>query len=202
MDKTISLERVGRKTAIVPVVGTTPLITHRFSEKARKQLLESLNKKKVKNKEEKDPVAEYEASIYRLPDGRPGFPAVGFKAAIIGACRHFDSKSMAQGKLSIFVHGEGSEQLIPLVGEPEMREDYVRYGRSSTDIRYRAMFWPWSAQLRITYMTSFLDLDGLIALVDAAGLGGVGEWRPSAPNSSTGSYGMFEVNTNEDIRVE
>lgn len=202
METTITLEKIERKNVIVPVVGTTPLITNRFSEKARKQLLESLNKKKVKNKEEKDPVAEYEASIYRLSDGRPGFPAVGFKAAIIGACRHYDSLPMTKAKISIFVHGEGAEQLVPLVGDPEMREDYVRYGASSTDLRYRAMFWPWSASLKITYMTSMLDLDGVIALVDAAGLGGVGEWRPSAPKSSTGSYGMFEVDTNEDIRVE
>ena len=31
------------------------------------------------------------------------------------------------------------------------------------------------------------------ALVDAAGIGGVGEWRPTSPKSATGSYGTFRV---------
>ena len=42
-----------------------------------------------------------------------------------------------------------------------------------------------------------IDEASVIALVDAAGMGGVGEWRPSAPKSATGSYGQFRVASGE-----
>jgi hypothetical protein len=196
IDTVVELKKIGRKTATIQVVGTTPLITNKFSEKSKQQMLDNMNKKGTRKKKgPKEPEVEYENSIYRLPDGRPGFPAVGFKAAMIGACRFFDQKAlpMTKAKISLFVYGEGPEQLIAIDGEPEMREDAVRVGMSQTDLRYRAMFWPWRVELNVTYVTAILDLNSVIALLDAAGLGGVGEWRPSAPKSSTGSFGMFEV---------
>ena len=57
----------------------------------------------------------------------------------------------------------------------------------------RAQYWPWRALLRVQVISSQFDEGSFFALVDAAGIGGVGEWRPTSPKSATGSYGTFRV---------
>jgi len=100
---------------------------------------------------------------------------------------------MTVAKIAIRVIGEGPEQLVAIEGEPHMREDMVRLENGVADIRYRAGYWPWSAILKIVYNSNILTLESLVNLVNAAGMGGVGEWRPAAPKSATGTYGTFAV---------
>src|SRR5262245_11106226 len=176
----------------VPIIGESELIVHAWSEKAKRQMLDKqMNPGSRAKKEPKDPNADFEACFYRLPDGGYGFPAAAFKAAIVGACRLFDGLPMTQAKIAIRVLGE----LVPIVGEPYMREDMVRLETGVADIRYRPGFPTWSAVLPISFNASLLSVKSLIHLVDGAGQGGVGEWRPSAPKSASGSYGTFKVDT-------
>jgi hypothetical protein len=191
----ITLRRIERETLAVRITGTAPLIVHRFDEKAKQMMLEAQQTKTRGPKEAKNPVAAFEASKYLLPDGRDGFPAVGFKAAIVGAARLFDGISMVQVKQLIRVEGTGPEQLVPLVldAAPIMREDTVRVGMGTADLRYRAQYFPWSVDLLIQYVPSQISVESIVALVDAGGIGGVGEWRPSSPKGATGSYGTWEV---------
>jgi hypothetical protein len=190
----VVLKRLERVTVDVPIEGTSELITHRWSEKAKRMMLEAqMNRGTRAKKEPKNPEADYESSIYRLADGRCAIPATAFKAALVGAVRHFDGLTMVQAKAALFVSPEEGTDLVPIVGTPHMREDMVRLESGVADIRYRAGFWPWSATLKVTFLPHMLDVSSVFALVDAAGLGGVGEWRPSAPKSASGSYGMFRV---------
>jgi hypothetical protein len=175
--------------ADVPIVGVTELISHAWSDKAKRMMLDKQMGNPVQKKVGKDPEADYEAAFYRLADGRPGMPASAFKAAIVGACRLFKGLPMTQIKTAIRVDGD----LIPIEGEPRMREDMVRLATGVADIRYRPGFPQWRAVLPITYVSSIVTLDQVINLVDAAGLGGVGEWRPSAPRSFSGTFGCFRV---------
>lgn len=192
--ETIELAPIKRQTLLVQIEGLAPLIVHRFDEKAKKQMLDAQVKTRAKDKRPpQDPTAEYEASRYRIDDQRDGFPAVGFKAAIVGAARLFDGLTLVSLKQSIFVRGEGSDQLVPIDGQPSMREDVVRVGMGTANLRYRAEYFPWSATLEVVHVPTMISTDSVVALVNAAGLGGVGEWRPSAPKSLTGSYGTFTV---------
>ncbi len=195
----LNLQRIQRAEVLVPIIGTAPLIVHKWSEKARRQMLENAQgKKRVKTP--KNPQQEYEDSLYRLEDGRNGFPAVAFKAAIANAARYFGKEvSITLLKQALFVRGVGPDQLVPLIGEPKLREDTARVGQGGTENRFRGEFREWSAMLTIVYIPSMLSIDSLVSLVDAAGLGGVGEWRPSAPKSSTGMYGTFTVR--EDMEI-
>src|SRR3974390_1493386 len=66
------IKPVQTETLIIPIVGTAPLIVSRFSEKAKKQMLDA--QQGVKNAPQKrDPVSEFGASLYRAglidPDG-------------------------------------------------------------------------------------------------------------------------------------
>ena len=191
----ITLKRLERETIRVRITGTAPLIVHRFDEKAKQMMLDAQQSSTRAKKEPKDPVALFNASRYFLPDGRDGFPAVGFKAAIVGAARMFEGISMVQVKQMLRVEGEGPNQYIPLIleGDPIMREDTVRVGMGTADLRYRAQYTEWAADLTIQYVPSQIGVDSIVTLVDAGGIGGVGEWRPSSPKGATGSYGTWEV---------
>lgn len=189
----IQLQRIERATIIVPIVGTAPLIVHRFDEKAKEMMLQAQQTKTRAKKEPKNPVECYERSMYRLPDGGHGFPAVGFKAAMVDAARLFDGVKMTELRAALHVKGEGAEQLVRLrsATEPRMREDTVRVGMGTADLRYRAEYTDWEAELMVHYIPSMISTASVIAIVDAAGMGGVGEWRPS--KAKTGIYGTFEV---------
>ncbi len=84
----------------IRVIGETPLIMHRWSEKAVKEMLDKQRGvKSLTKREAKDPQQDYEASMYRMPDGSGyAFPAVAFKSAMVSACREIDGLTMAQAR--------------------------------------------------------------------------------------------------------
>lgn len=190
----IRLKPVSREIVEVWIEGVSPLIVHKWSEKS-KALMRA--KQSGSTTQEKLPpkvaLEEAEAALYRLPDGSPGFPATAFKAAAVGAVRLFRDVTMTAVKSALFVHGDGPDQLVRLDGEMTLREDTPRNSGGVVDLRYRYAFFPWSAVLRVEYLTALIDKDSVVALVDAAGNGGVGDWRPSAPKSATGTFGRFKV---------
>lgn len=189
----IVLHRLQRNLATIPITGQTPLIPHKWSEKAKRMMLDKQQGKAVAKKAPKNPEQEAYDATYWLEDGRPAMPATAFKAAIADAARHFDSLTIVTVKQSIFVVGEGSDQLVPISGDMRMREDMPRNATGVADLRYRNEIFPWSADLHIEYVAAALTPEALLALVDAAGLGGVGDWRPSAPKSKSGTYGRWTV---------
>lgn len=188
----ITLSRIERGRVEVPIIGTAPLIVHRFDEKAKEMMLAAQQTKTRARKDPKDPVGCFERSRYRLADGSDGFPAVGFKAAMVDAARLFDGVKMTELRAALHVIGEGPEQLVRIEAEePRMREDTVRVGMGTADLRYRAEYHPWRAVLTVNFVPSMISVESVFAIVDAAGMGGVGEWRPS--KAKTGIYGTFRV---------
>lgn len=196
----LKLERIAVQRIEVPIRGVTPLIAHAWSEKARNMMLAPAGQPR-KKKEPRDPDGDFNSARYRLPDGRDGFPAVGFKAAMVGAARLFDGVTMTSLKQWLFVNGEGPQQLVPIEGVISRREDMVRVGMGSADIRWRPQYDDWRATLVIEFVATALAPESVLALVDAAGIGGVGEWRPSAPKGATGSYGRFCVAEQAGVNV-
>ena len=196
----VHIDRIPAETIRVPILGTTPLIVHRFSEKAKRQMLDAMQGRKSP-KENKDPQAEYEASFYRLKDGTYGFPTIAFKAATVGAARFYAQLTMTGLKQSMFFRGEPGEdgqQLCRIEGEPRMREDAVRVGRGGSDLRYRGEFPEWSSYVDVTYVTSALTRESVLSLIDAGGMGvGIGEWRPE----KDGDFGTFRVDPTRDVEV-
>jgi hypothetical protein len=196
MDTGINLKRIERETAIIEIRGTAPLIVHAWSTKAKEMMLASQQGKKTP-KQPKDPKADFEASRYRMADGTgDGFPTTAFKAATVkGGGRAFGkSVKMTEMRQALLFIPDGlgldNTQLTRLVsGEPTMREDLVRVGMGTADLRYRAMYEQWSAVLSIQFFPQMIDLGSVAALVDAGGANGVGEWRPER----SGSFGTFEV---------
>lgn len=190
--KTAELQKIKVETATISVKGLSPLIMHRWSEKARKEMLDKQMKKTVK-KEAKSPEEQYEASVYKLDDGRLGFPADAFKKAMIRGAKQI-GLVMTDARTSFFVHGEycsrDDRELVPVSGDVQPREDMVRLNGATADIRFRGQVVAWSAELNISYNSSITSFDQIVNMLHAAGYGvGVGEWRPE----KDGTFGRFEV---------
>lgn len=173
----------------ITLIGDSPLICHKWSEKAKREMLDKQMGKAAQRKEFKDPEQDYINSLYPLPDGAGyGFPVVGFKAAAVDACSSVANITKVQARGAFHIIGE----LSPIKGDPEPREDMVRVGMGTADIRYRGQFTQWETTLKIRYNASVLSAEQIVNLFNVAGFAvGVGEWRPQ----KDGSYGMFHVKT-------
>lgn len=196
----VSISRIDTETMLVPLVGTAPLIMHKFSEKAKRQMLDAMQGRKAP-KQSKDPEAEYQAAAYRHDDGTYGFPVIAFKAATVGAARFFDkSVTMTMLRQALFFDADLSrtegQKLVRIDGEPTMREDVVRVGQGGTDLRYRPEFTTWSTTVSVTYVRSMLTRESVLSLIDAGGMGvGVGEWRPE----KRGDFGTYQIDDSREV---
>jgi hypothetical protein len=199
----INLPRMSREKINITLIGETPLIVHRFAEKSKREMLEKQTKSAQKGKVAKNPEADFEASIYRMADGSHGFPAVAFKAAAVTACTSLAGITKVAARQAFHVSGQQSirqgafsaaittEELVEVhCPAPTMREDMVRVGMGTSDIRYRAQYWPWAVDLIVEFNPLAMSAEQVLNLFNTAGFAcGVGEWRPERD----GSNGRFRV---------
>lgn len=202
----ITVPEVKRKLFEVCVMGDTPLIVHAWSKKARTEMLAKQMGQKLP-KYAKSPVKDFLDSLYYTDDKSYAFPATGVKAAMITAVTSMNKEitkiaarqafwlRAEQGKTqSAFAGLETPMQLVRVhsPNPPMMREDNVRVGMGTADLRYRAEFWPWAMRLVFEYNSNVVSDSTLAVLVDTAGFAvGVGEWR----NEKDGIYGSFRLAT-------
>lgn len=193
------------------LVGNAPLIVHAFPEKARKAMIDKQMKTAKGGRDARDPEAEFEASRYRLPDGRDGFPAVAFKGAAVTACTALADVTKVAARQAFRVDGvqmnsrgviEGSSvrtALVPLIAhEPLMREDVVRLSgpSRSAEMRYRPEYSIWGVELGIVLNPQVVSIGQLATMFQAAGHGvGVGDYRPERD----GDCGTFDVVGSKDF---
>ena len=206
----IEIPQLKMDTAVIHVVGDTPLIVHKWSEKAKKEIRDKQMKKATTKKEAKDPVADFIDTLYWL-DGEPeektmegfekaiangarfGFPATGFKqCAIMGAYRLGADIKTTVAKAAIIIPCE----YIEIKGKAiTQREDMVKIGGASkvADIRYRAQIEDWEADIPVKFCSSVMSLEQVVNLFNMGGFAcGVGEWR----NEKNGIFGAFHVKVN------
>lgn len=210
-DVGIELPRLNIQLMEVTLIGDSPLIVHAWSEKARKEMLGKQMKQAKGAKEPKDPKADYEAAMYRLADGGYGFPSVAFKAAAVTAGTSVAGLTKVQARQAFHILGEDADvmgafdgaksrvNLVRIIGNPQMREDMVRVGLGTADIRYRPEFPTWSAKVLVRYNANVLSESQILNLLNVAGFAvGVGEWRPERD----GQYGCFHVATDVEAMKE
>ena len=169
------------------LVGKTPLIVHAWSEKAKLQMRTKQQKGAKMAKEAKDPNADFLGAKYTDGKGRDCVRAAFFKNAIVSACRFADDLKMTVIRGALFVEGD----LLPLkFKECNMREDTVRVGMGTADLRYRPEYTDWSVEVTIEYLANVLTPAQIVNLIRLAGFSvGICEWRPE----KNGDFGRFEV---------
>lgn len=172
----------------ITLIGDSPLICHAWSQKAKDMMAAKDQLLPKEAPGQRDPEQEFRDSLYPLPEGGYGFPAVAFKSAAVDACSHVGSltKVIARGAFHVV------SDMVPIVGTPTPRSDMVRIGMGTSTTRYRGEFRTWSVVLRIRYNANVLSAEQIVHLFNTAGFAiGVGEWRPQRE----GSFGMFHVAT-------
>ena len=208
----IEIRPIEIKKVTVRVVGDTPLIMHAWSEKAKRMMLEAqMGIAKGKKKEVKNPADDFIRSMYWLTpmpeDGtmesfeeaiasgaRFGFPVTAFKqAAISAAYRMGWAKDKMSMRGAFYIDSDENGMIEIHSDTPEMREDMVKVGMGTADIRYRGEFKNWYADLTISYNANGqYSLENIVNIINAGGyVCGVGEWRPERD----GQNGMFHVQT-------
>lgn len=206
----IEIRPIEIKKVTIRIVGDTPLIMHAWSEKAKRMMLEAqMGIAKGKKKEAKNPADDFIRSMYWLTpmpeDGtmesfeeaiangaRFGFPVTAFKqAAISAAYRMGWAKDKMSMRGAFFIDSDENGMIEIHSDTPEMREDMVKVGMGTADIRYRGEFKNWYADLTIRYNANGqYSLENIVNIINAGGyVCGVGEWRPERD----GQNGMFHV---------
>jgi hypothetical protein len=215
----ITIQPVEKVTAEITIVGETPLIVHAWSEKAKKEMLDAQQgKSKGKKKDFKNPVADFIRSMYwldgtpEIPEGateeecedifnkaiengaRFGFPAVAIKkAAVSAAYRQGLTKDKVSANGSFWLTGIEDPEFVVIESDepPVMREDMVRIGQGTADLRYRGEFKNWKCKCRISYLKNgVFSLENIISMINLGGFScGLGEWR----TEKGGISGSFSV---------
>jgi hypothetical protein len=176
----------------ITLVGDSPLICHAWSSKAKKEMLAKQMKTAKMAKEAKDPQRDYEESLYHLPEGGHGFPAVGFKSAAVTACSHVSGVTKVVSRGAFHIVGD----MVKIDGTPQPREDMVKIAMGTADIRYRGEFREWRCTFTVRYNAGVMSADQIVNLFNVAGFAvGVGEWRPERD----GSFGMFHVASPDEM---
>jgi protein required for attachment to host cells len=179
--------------------GTSPLITHQWSEKAKREMREKHQGKKTKNRDVRVPQEEFEAAAYKTSDGKYGVPGMAIKNAIVTAAHKNLGIERTMVRKALFLKCEDVNNVIPLIAKaPVMREDLVRVGNGAPDLRYRPMWAEWACDMVFEVDTELLTKEDVLALVNRAGFGvGICEWRPE----KDGEYGRFEIDSKHKIEV-
>lgn len=209
-EQIIEIRPIEIRTTTIRIVGDTPLIMHAWSEKAKREMLEKQMKvTKSKAKAAKNPVEDFIRSMYWLSDmptdmtergfeaaiaagARFGFPVTAVKqAAISAAYRMGWAKDKMSMRGAFFIGGDENQMFEIHSDTPIMREDMVKVGMGTADIRYRGEFRNWYADLEISYNTNGqYTIEQIVNIINAGGYAcGIGEWRPERD----GQYGMFHA---------
>ena len=206
----------------IRIVGDSPLITHAWSEKAKRMMLEAQQKTtKTKAKEIRRPFMDFIESMYWLSEkptadtdeklekmfeeimtsgtGRFGFSVTAVKQAANSAAYRLGwVKNQMELRGSYFLEGGFGDYFEIKYEDLRMREDMVRIGLGSADLRYRAEFSGWYADLVLKYnANSNMTIEQIINCINAGGFAcGIGEWRPE----KDGSFGMYHVAPGDELK--
>lgn len=192
----------------VKIIGTSPIIYHKWNEKAIKMMLDKQMKKAQKGREVRDPDQEYIESFYYDAKEQVAMPARNIKQAIVGSARFLQGIPMTILRGAVFVKGDANG-FIPVLVKGKVvtkkeviahtkdiseggwkRQDMVTVGLGSADLRFRGQLEDWSIEILVEYDADLLSAEQVANLLQRAGFSqGLGEWRPER----NGDNGTFTV---------
>lgn len=202
--KEITIKPIKIKEVEITIKGLSPLIVNNFSEKSKRQILDT-QMKVTKEKELRNPIEDGMRACYWLtpmPDefteesfekalkegARFGFPSKGIKASIVsGAFRN----NMTKDKVSLYGAFFIPDELVEIKYESmRIRNDYVRIAHGGTDVRFRPEFDNWTMTFKMRYNENAYSLENILDFINLGGFScGLGEMR----TEKGGNFGSYEV---------
>jgi len=192
----ISITEISTGELTFCILGRTPLIMNRMSQKVWMELLMPKGRKTASVKASSlkhDPIAEFRASPYFMPDDRaPTLLAImptAYKRGMGTAALDMPGANRTQIGRLVYVEGE----LLPVYGVPKVFMAITRSAdmNHTPDVRTRAILPEWACKVRISYVKPILREQSIANLLSAAGfVAGIGDWRQE---KGSGSYGAFKI---------
>lgn len=186
------------------VIGLTPYLHNRMSEKAKHELLFPKGRKNAAERAaslKHDPVEEFRASPYRLDDNEsPAVLAVmasAFKGAMMTAALDLPGSSKAQIGRLIWVEGYH----VPLWGTAKLHMSVTRSADigKTPDIRTRAITPEWATIITISFVKPLITERTIVNLLSTGGRSaGIGDWRPE---KGKGTFGQFQLASTDDAKL-
>lgn len=202
------------------IVGTSPLISHAWSQKAKMEMLGKQLKKAATAKEARRPPIEFADSLYWLtekpdftgltddevqsllaeviPKSKFGFPVLAFKSAALDAgyqqgalVRNAGSSDLAKTTArGAFFVTGEAGDFVVIDGTPTPREDIARIGKGMPEVRFRAEFKTWRTKLFIKFNERVITPSQIANLFR---LGGFANGVGDWRPAKDGSFGTFEI---------
>lgn len=201
--QTVQISAPNIQTAVFKIIGTAPLVIHRFSQKAKNQMSGKMKEGSTANKGRKREPLDFEGAFngarYVSPEGWDGFNVAAVRCAMISACRLVGFK-MTLAKLSLFVIADGRDEaepefgLIRIFGKARRLESVARVETGQAYITIRPCYDEWSAQVKIRFdadQFTIQDVSNLLARVGEQV--GIGEGRPDSKDSCGMGWGTFRI---------
>lgn len=198
----VSIKPPNFKHGELHLVGTSPYVQHKFSQKAQTMMEEKQRAgeqaRKNRKRAARDFEEDYLQALHVSTEGWYGIPAPAFRNALISACR-VAGFAMTKAKLSVFVTSDGldkddSTPLVKIIGDPRPHKSFARNETGVIDLRWRPMWDEWQVTLRLRWDGDQFSIDDIVNLVMRAGMQvGVGEGRPDSPNSNGLGWGLWSV---------
>ena len=197
----IQILEVVKGTMEFCILGSSPLIMNRMSQKVWFELLAPKGKKTAVEKASNmkhDPIQEFRNSPYVMTD--PKAPTLlsilptAFKRAMGTAA--LDTPGAKKAQIGRLVYIEGEQ--LPIYGTPRVFMAITRSAdmNRTPDVRTRAILPEWACKLRITFTKPIFREQSIANLLAAAGFqAGVGDWRQE---KGSGSYGSFKLVSHDD----
>lgn len=201
--KLVLLQSMKIETMKLKLIGDSPLVINRFSEKAQTEIeTKQAGKAKPKTggRAKREPKKEYQAAKWLDVKKKDCLPALYFKMSFVAAAARFyheRQRPLLYG--SLWVKGntitpDGEDAVKLKFKKVEMCTKHVRLqgvGRP-LDLRYRPMYHDWSCDLVIDYDASVLTREAVAEFVARAGFSvGLCEWRAE----KGGPWGRFRIAT-------
>lgn len=190
----VMIEPFAQRRIQVCLLGTTPFVCHRQSEKTKRELLfpsRKRNKQAMERTLKHDPIQEYRDSPYL--DGNTEGPTLilmkggAFKSAACDSAVDTEDIKAAQVRRLVSV----PDYYVSIYGKPKIWITDVRSAgiNRTPDIRTRAILPEWCALVTFTYVVPHLNEKTLLYLIANGGITrGVGDGRTEKGALDFGQY--------------
>lgn len=183
------------------ILGTSPLIMNRMSQKVWHELLAPKGKKNAAEKASSlkhDPIQEFRNSPYIIENKAApsllGILPTAFKGAMLTAALDMPGTKRTQMGRLLTVDWD----MQPVYGIPRVFMSITRSAdmNKTPDVRTRAILPEWACKLTVTFNKPILREQSVANLLAAAGMqSGVGDWRQE---KGSGSFGAFKLVSSDD----
>lgn len=190
-EKEIKLEPLVISTIKIKIIGLTPYLSNKLSDKTKNDMLDKQTGKGVEKNKIRDIKKEVEEKIHKLSGDRVGIPAFAIKKALIESAPALEMyKKDVRG--NIFVIPE-ENNLVPItykkmvINEAITKDSGISKAPRST---FRPEFRDWTCEFVVRYNSKVITPEQIFNLIKVAGFSnGVGSWTPFRE----GTYGTFTI---------